>query len=319
MLGNPVTFRRTAAGILLVLAPLLQAVAVVVDPGTWGDDREAVSFGDNPALAQLQSVLYHWSWILMALAALGLVHLTRRKATAFGHVTGALTVVGYISASALLMSDPVEWWLGQRYQPEESQRIMEEMLGLPGVIWGFQLPWLLFGTLGLPLLTAAVWRAGFVGWWVPALVAERVRAVLPGAVRTADSGLLGPARHRPRLDRAEDPAHGRRGMGRVLSGGRAGRRLRPGDLRGEGRRRWSAAMAALVRGRGSAAGASALPAPGSQDLREAPPRVPRTLTPARPVESVQEYAERTPQAHAFTESEDDTGGSMCTRAEPMSK
>lgn len=171
MLGNPVTFRRTAAGILLILAPLLQAVAVVVDPGTWGDDREAVSFGDNPALAQLQSVLYHWSWILMALAALGLIHLTRRKATAFGHVTGALTVVGYISASALLMSDPVEWWLGQRYPPEESQRIMEEMLGLPGVIWGFQLPWLLFGTLGLPLLTAAVWRAGFVSWWVPALVA----------------------------------------------------------------------------------------------------------------------------------------------------
>ncbi|GAA4505365.1 hypothetical protein GCM10023096_01650 [Nonomuraea ferruginea] len=52
--------------------------------------------------------------------------------------------------------------------------------------------------------------------------------------------------------------------------------------------------------------------------RSATSRTPHA-NPGRPVESVQEYAERTPQAHAFTESEDDTGGSMCTRAEPMSK
>jgi hypothetical protein len=89
MLNDQVTFRRIAAGTLLIVAPLLQAVAVVVDPGTWGDDREAVSFGDNPALAQAQSALYHWSWMLMAVAVLGLVHLTRRKATRLGHVVGA--------------------------------------------------------------------------------------------------------------------------------------------------------------------------------------------------------------------------------------
>ncbi|MFG1942761.1 hypothetical protein [Nonomuraea sp. NPDC048826] len=179
MLTDPVTFRRTAAGLLLIVAPLLQAIAVFIDPGTWGDEREAVSFGDNPVLAQLQSVLYHWSWIFMALAALGLVHLTRHRATVFGHIAGAVTVVGYISASALLMGDPIEWWLGQRYAPEEAQRITEEMLGLPGVIWGFQMPWMFFAILGLPLLVVAVWRAGFVSWWVPALVAAGCLLTLP--------------------------------------------------------------------------------------------------------------------------------------------
>jgi hypothetical protein len=170
MLKDQVTFRRVTAGVLLIVAPLLQAIAVVVDPGTWGDDRESVSFGDNPLLAQTQSVLYHWSWILTAIAAFGLMHLTRRRATAFGHVTGVLTISGYISMSALLMTDPVEWWLGKHYPPERSQQILDEMMNLPGVTFGFQMPWMFFGMFGLPLLCAAVWRAGFVGWWVPLVV-----------------------------------------------------------------------------------------------------------------------------------------------------
>ncbi|MFF4623738.1 hypothetical protein [Nonomuraea jabiensis] len=170
MLNDQVTFRRIAAGALLIVAPLLQAVAVVVDPGTWGDDREAVSYGANPALAQTESALYHWSWMLMAVAALGLAHLTRRRATRLGHVATGMTVIGYLSMSALLMIDPVEWWLGQHHQPEEAQRILDEMLNLPGVIIGFQMPWMFFAILGLPLLAVAVWRAGFVGWWVPLLV-----------------------------------------------------------------------------------------------------------------------------------------------------
>jgi hypothetical protein len=169
-LSNQITFRRVAAGTTVTLAPLLQAVAVVVDPGTWGDDREAVSFGQNPGLAQLQSALYHWSWILMAVAALGLVHLTRRKAVALGNIAATLTVLTYASMSALLMIDPVEWWLGKHYPPERAQQIIDEMLNLPGVIFGFQMPWVFFTAIALPLLTLAVWRAGFTHWWVPLVV-----------------------------------------------------------------------------------------------------------------------------------------------------
>ncbi|WP_327585982.1 hypothetical protein OHA25_02360 [Nonomuraea sp. NBC_00507] len=171
MLNDQVTFRRVTAGVLLIVAPLLQAIAVAVDPGTWGDEREAVSFGANPALAQIQSVLYHWSWMLMAVAVLGLLHLTRRRLMVLSHVLGGLTIIGYLSLSALLMMDPVEWWLGRRYPPEQAQKLMDEIIDLPGVIFGFQMPWMFFGLLGLPLLTVLVWRTGFVGWWVPLVVA----------------------------------------------------------------------------------------------------------------------------------------------------
>ncbi|PZG39642.1 hypothetical protein C1I98_23545 [Spongiactinospora gelatinilytica] len=174
MLDDPTTFRRVAAGSLLIVAPLLQTAAVIVDPGTWGDDREAVSFGDDPAMAQLQSVLYHWSWLLTAFAAFGLLHLVRRRAVTLGHIAGAMTVVGYGSMSALLLTDPVAWWFGERYPAEEAERLAGEVLDLPGVVFGFTIPWLYLGIVGLPLLTVAVWRAGQAHWWVPALVAAGV-------------------------------------------------------------------------------------------------------------------------------------------------
>lgn len=171
MFNDSADFRRVASGTLLIVAPLLQAVAVVLDPGTWGDDREAVSYGANPALAQAQSAMYHWAYLLMALAALGLLHVMRRRAVVFGHIVGPLTVLGYVNLSGMLMIDPVEWWLGRHNSPEESARILDEMLNLPGVVLGFQMPWLLFAIFGLPVLLVGVWRAGFAHWWVPLVVA----------------------------------------------------------------------------------------------------------------------------------------------------
>src|SRR5690349_21791248 len=96
-LSDSVAFRRTVTGVLLFVAPLLQFVALLVDPGTWGDDREMVSYGDNPALAQLESALYHWSWMLVPIAAFGLLHLVRKKAVILGHIAGGMTIIGYIS------------------------------------------------------------------------------------------------------------------------------------------------------------------------------------------------------------------------------
>ncbi|MFD0889611.1 hypothetical protein ACFQ08_34170 [Streptosporangium algeriense] len=171
MFKDSADFRRVTSGTLLIVAPLLQTIAVIIDPGTWGDDREAVSYGDNPVLAQAQSALYHWAYLLMALAAIALLHVMRRRAVVFGHVVGSLTALGYINLSGLLMIDPVEWWLGRRNSPEQAAEILDEMLNLPGVVFGFQMPWIFFAILGMPVLLAGVWRAGFTHWWVPLVVA----------------------------------------------------------------------------------------------------------------------------------------------------
>ncbi|GGK45835.1 hypothetical protein Ppa06_01840 [Planomonospora parontospora subsp. parontospora] len=171
MFKDSADFRRVASGVLLIVAPLLQAIAVILDPGTWGDEREAVSFGDDPVLAQVQSVLYHWAYLLMALAALGLLHVMRRRAAVFGHIAGPLVILGYINLSGLLMADPVEWWLGRHHSPEEATRIMDEMVNLPGVIFGFQMPWIFFAIFGMPVLAVGAWRAGFAHWWIPLVLA----------------------------------------------------------------------------------------------------------------------------------------------------
>ena len=146
-------------------------VALLVDPGTWGDDREVVSYQDNPALAQLQSALYHWGYLLMAVAVLGLAHFTRRRAVLAGHVTAGLAAIGWINLSALLLTDPVNWWFGERYPAEEAERLTNEVLELPGVIVGFMIPGPLLALGGTAMLLVVLWRVGFVRGWVPLLFA----------------------------------------------------------------------------------------------------------------------------------------------------
>ncbi|WP_327044909.1 hypothetical protein OG320_24640 [Microbispora sp. NBC_01189] len=166
-LSDSTDFRRSAVGAALIVSPLLQLTATLVDPGTWGDAREVVSYGDNPAMAQLQSALYHWSWVLLPLALLGLMHLTRKRGTALGHIAGLAAALGFINLSALLMGDAVEWYFGQHYPAEQAEKLFDEVYDLPGVIFGFQLPWVFLGPLGMILMMIALTRAGFVRWWVP--------------------------------------------------------------------------------------------------------------------------------------------------------
>lgn len=172
--NNPDRIRRWTTGSVLCLSAVLMIAALLVDPGTWGDDREVVSYQDNPALAQLQSAMYHWSYLLMAVAVLGLAHFTRRRAVLAGHVTAGVAAIGWINLSALLLTDPVAWWFGERYPAQEAERLTSEVLEIPSVIFGFMLPGPILALGGTALLLVVLWRARFVGWWAPLLFAAWV-------------------------------------------------------------------------------------------------------------------------------------------------
>ncbi|WP_248959552.1 hypothetical protein [Sphaerisporangium perillae] len=166
-LSDSIDFRRSLTGVGLILSATFQLAATLVDPGTWGDDREAVSFGQNPALAQVESALYHWSWVLLPLAAIGLLHVLRKRAVILGHIAGVVTALGFVNLAGLLMSDPIDWWLGQHYPAEQATKISEEIFSLPGLVFTWQIPWVFFPPLGVILLLVALWRGGFAHWWLP--------------------------------------------------------------------------------------------------------------------------------------------------------
>ncbi|WP_433497191.1 hypothetical protein ACQP1K_19755 [Sphaerimonospora sp. CA-214678] len=176
-LSDATDFRRSVIGTTLIVSPLFQLVANAVDPGTWGDEREVVSYGVNPGLAQLQSALYHWSWVLLPFAALGLLHLTRRRGVVLGHIGGAFAALGFVNLSALLLGDAVQWWFGRHYPPDQAEKLFDEVFDLPGVVFSFHIPWLFLGPIGLILVMIALARAGFVRWWIP--VVEAAVWILP--------------------------------------------------------------------------------------------------------------------------------------------
>ncbi|KGN34994.1 hypothetical protein N802_00790 [Knoellia sinensis KCTC 19936] len=167
MRTNSHQIRRLTTGTSLCLAAILLIVALFVDPGTWGDDREAVSFQDNPGLAQLQSGLYHWSYLLMVFAVIGLAHFTRQRLVLLGHLTAGLAAIGWINLSALLLTDPIAWYFGARHAPEEAERLTNEMLDQPNVIFGFMIPGPFLALIATALLMVVLWRAGFVRGWLP--------------------------------------------------------------------------------------------------------------------------------------------------------
>ncbi|WP_433216147.1 hypothetical protein [Microtetraspora malaysiensis] len=71
MLRNTTRFRRVATGTLLIVAPLLQLVAVIVDPGTWGGDREAVGYVVSFPVPYSPLTILFWTLPVVALGAFG--------------------------------------------------------------------------------------------------------------------------------------------------------------------------------------------------------------------------------------------------------
>ena len=115
--------------------------------------------------------MYHYSYLLMVFAVLGLAHFTRRRAVLAGHVTAGLAAIGWINLSALLLTDPLAWWFGAQHPPEEAERLTDEVLNLPGVTFSFLVPGPFLALIGTALLMVVLWRAGFVHWLVPLLFA----------------------------------------------------------------------------------------------------------------------------------------------------
>ncbi|WP_326637656.1 hypothetical protein OG884_27655 [Streptosporangium sp. NBC_01755] len=188
-LSNPLGFRRWAAGVCLIVAPLLYIAGAIVDPALrQGGDTTGV-YGRYPEQVSVSASLLHWSWVLMIPGIIGMIHLIRHRGVVFGHLAGGLALLGVVNFSGLMLVDFFYSRLERALGGRQGEMLAEQALSDPGATFGFQIPGFL-GLLGLFLLGLALAYAGHGPWWAPFAIIAGVFGTLIFPIGTAVGGLL---------------------------------------------------------------------------------------------------------------------------------
>jgi hypothetical protein len=166
-------FRRVVAGLCLVAAPLLFAVAEIATPQPSGS-----------AAAQLASFAQHRDQLLVGVlcglassmcfapALFGLLHKIRDRGVVYAHVAAALIIYGLVTQAALYGINAMFWVMTK---PGMNHAAMVNLLnGLqhgPAVAGAPLLAGHYLFAVGMVLLGVAVWRARLAPRWAGILVA----------------------------------------------------------------------------------------------------------------------------------------------------
>jgi hypothetical protein len=179
MLTNANAFRRTAAGVSLLLAPLCLLLGMVTDPSEPGVTDPLV-YANNPEAVGVSATLLHYCWVLFVPGVIGLVHLVRRKGVVLANLAGAVTVLGLINFSSLMISDFFDIVLFQALPVEQAEKLMQDA-AQPAMIAAWQMPGMIGTFLGLVLVAVAYAWGGRAGWWFPVAVLAGIVIWLVGA------------------------------------------------------------------------------------------------------------------------------------------
>ena len=189
VLSDARAFRRTAAGLCLVAAPLVYVAGVVADPALrQGGDTVGV-YGRYPEQVSVSASLLHWSWVLLVPGIIGMIHLIRHKGVIFGHIAGGLALLGVVNFSALMLGDFFYSRLERALPAEQGARIADQAFADPGATFGFQVPGFV-GLLGLFLLGLALAYSRRTPWWAPFAMLAGILGAPVYPVGTIVGGLL---------------------------------------------------------------------------------------------------------------------------------
>ena len=149
-----------------VLAGLFLIVGAVADPASGiAGQRMHEIYTANPEALQFKSLGYKWAYAFWIAPALLAVPYVRAKGSAIATLAGFVGFGGLTTMPGLLASDWFESAIGQLYGVDAIDRVFTHM---EDTMWGlpvFMMPGMIGLFLGLPLIMAALWRAGLARWW----------------------------------------------------------------------------------------------------------------------------------------------------------
>jgi hypothetical protein len=163
-------FRKTVAGVCMVLAPLMVLVAFAISPPleTSATKQLAAASGHVDRF-YISTVAAFVGLALFLGAILGLIHMMRERGTAYGHIGGALACIGLLFTMAGFSGQLMIWLMAKDGVTASDANLLHRFIHSGGVA-----PFMIVGYLlavGLVVMAVGLYSARLVDWWMAALVA----------------------------------------------------------------------------------------------------------------------------------------------------
>lgn len=170
MLSNATTFRRTAAGLALIAAPLLFLIGDIVSPA-WSDDNAEyfAEVAESPSAQSATGVVYTIGMALMVAGAIGIVNCIRGRGVTLANIALPLAVLGLGVFPVLTGTAIVDAFATEAITSADYVALIEAGEDSVGFIVILAIA-LLGSLLSLLLLAIAVGRSGLAPWWVAGLL-----------------------------------------------------------------------------------------------------------------------------------------------------
>ena len=157
-------FRKTVAGLCMILAPALFLVSAILAPSSDNDAGAILrAVADDPDRFYLSTVIGIAGTVLLLPALLGLMHMLREKEVAFGHVGGGLVLLGALVFMLFWGVSLMEWQMVREgADTAQMTALLDRFMDTTGTAVFF-----LFGlafTIGLIVLALGLMRARAVHW-----------------------------------------------------------------------------------------------------------------------------------------------------------
>jgi hypothetical protein len=164
-------FRKTVAGICMVLAPVLFLASAIIAPSSDSDAAAILgAVADHTDRFYLATVLGIAGSVLLVPALLGLMHMLREKQIALGHVGGGLSLLGALMFMLFWGVSLMEWQMVRGgADATEMTALLDRYMDTAGtsVFFFFSFAF----TIGLIVLAMGLWRAKAVHWSTAAALA----------------------------------------------------------------------------------------------------------------------------------------------------
>src|SRR3954447_22591019 len=158
MLGSadPHRFRKTVAGACMLVSPALGLVGFIVSPGYHsGAGAQLATVAAHRDQWFISELLILLSLVTLVPALLGLMHMLREREVAFGHLGGALALIGTMAAMGSTAIGMVMWQMTATAAMADLVNRVQDTTGTAVLFYGavFCL------TAGMLVLCLGLWRA----------------------------------------------------------------------------------------------------------------------------------------------------------------